>query len=263
GFGTASEHFFGKPVSELELHEAAMLAGMPQSPNGYNPFNNPERAEERRNVVLRLMEQHGKITTAEKEAAQAIPVTETLLPEEQRPAPPSGEYRAFMEMVENEIEALDEGISLDEGLTIYTTLEPDVQKAVNETMASDLFFNDEVQSALTVVDTKTGAIRAIGAAREYSGDVRHNYATARDRQIGSTIKPLLDFGPAIEYLDWSTGKTLTDEPYTYEDGGQEVRNFDGDYLGDMTMREALYRSRNIPAVKALQEVGTENAKNFT
>ncbi len=263
GFGTASENFFGKHVSELELHEAAMLAGMPQSPNGYNPFNNPDRAQDRRNIVLSLMEQHGKITTEEKEAAQAIPVTETLLPEEQRPTPPSGEYTAFMEMVENEIEALDADISLDEGLTVYTTLEPDVQKAVNDTMASDIFFNDEVQSALTVVDTETGAIRAIGAAREYSGDVRRNYATARDRQIGSTIKPLLDYGPAIEYLNWSTGKTLVDEPYSYEDGGQEVRNFDGNFLGEMTMREALYRSRNIPAIKTLNEVGIGNAKEFT
>ncbi|MBZ5202242.1 PBP1A family penicillin-binding protein [Planomicrobium chinense] len=263
GFGTAAETFYGKPVSELELPEAALLAGMPQSPNGYNPFKNPERAEKRRNVVLSLMEQHGKITTAEKEQAQAASVTETLVPENQRAATvDNGEYTAFMEMVEDELDSLEGDYALDDGLTIYTTLDPSVQKTVNETMSSDMFFDDKVQSALTVVDTKTGAIRAIGAGRDYSGDVRINYATAKDRAVGSTIKPLIDYGPAIEYLDWSTGETVVDEPYSYE-SGQQIRNVDGDFLGTMTIREALYRSRNIPAVKTLQEVGTDNAAEFT
>ncbi|TWT01146.1 penicillin-binding protein 1A, partial [Planomicrobium sp. CPCC 101079] len=263
GFGTAAEYFYGKPLNELELHEMAMLAGMPQSPNGYNPFKNPERAETRRNVVLSLMEQHGKITTAEKEEAQAVPIEDSLLKEEDRQqTTATGEYTAFMEMVEDELESLDGDISLDEGLTVYTTLDPAVQKAVNDAMSSDLFFDEDVESAMTIVDTETGGIRAIGAGRDYSGDVRRNYAVSKDRVIGSTIKPLLDYGPAIEYLSWSTGQTLVDEPYEYE-SGQEIRNVDGDFLGAMTVREALYRSRNIPAVKTLQEVGFDEASEFT
>ncbi|WP_203583282.1 penicillin-binding protein 1A [Planococcus soli] len=263
GFGTASEYFYGKPLGELTLAESALLAGMPQSPNGYNPFKNPERAEERRNVVLSLMDQHEKISTEEKEQAQALPVIDSLVPEgERQQQTPNAEYTAFMEMVEDELDTLEGDYSLDEGLTIYTTLEPYVQTKVNEAMASDLFFDDNVQSAMTVVDTKTGGISAVGAAREYSGDVRHNYATATDRSVGSTIKPLLDYGPAIEYLDWSTGQTVVDEPYSYEDNDQEIRNVDGQFLGTMTIREALYRSRNIPAVKTLQEVGTEDAGEF-
>ncbi|AQQ53598.1 penicillin-binding protein 1A [Planococcus lenghuensis] len=263
GFGTASEYFFGKPVNELELHEAALLAGMPQSPNNYNPFKNPEEAEHRRNVVLSLMEQHDKITEAEKEAAQAIPVTESLLPEAERPQPPDGDYTAFMELVEDELESLDFDFSLNEGLIIHTTLEPDVQQTVNTVLESAIFFNEEVESALTVVDTDTGAIRAIGAAREYSGDVRVNYATSRDRVNGSTIKPLISYGPAIEYLDWSTGQTVVDEEITYTDSDQVIRNFDGDYLGEMTLREALYRSRNVPSVETLKAVGPERVSEFT
>ncbi|MDN5708667.1 MAG: PBP1A family penicillin-binding protein, partial [Planococcus sp. (in: firmicutes)] len=263
GFGTAAEQFFGKPAAELELHEAALLAGMPQSPNRYNPFKNPQAAEERRDVVLNLMEQHGKIDAAQKEEAWNTPVESTLLPEDQRTtSEESTEYTAFMEMVVDELEALEGGYSLDEGLTIYTTLEPYVQERVNETMASDLFFDDEVESAMTVVDTQTGGISAVGAAREYEGDVRRNFATSRDRVIGSTIKPLVSYGPAIEYLDWSTGQTLVDEEYSYS-SGQEIRNVDGQFLGPMTAREALYRSRNIPAVKALAEVGSDNASEFT
>ncbi|MBD8014072.1 penicillin-binding protein 1A [Planococcus wigleyi] len=263
GFGTASEYFYGKPLGELTLAEAALLAGMPQSPNGYNPFTNIERAEERRNVVLSLMDQHEKISTEEKEQAQAAPVADSLVPEgERQPQTASSEHTAFMEMVEDELESLEGDYSLDEGLTIYTTLEPYVQTKVNEAMASDLFFDDNVQSAMTVVDTKTGGISAVGAAREYTGDVRHNYAIDGSRQVGSIIKPILDYGPAIEYLDWSTGQTVVDEPYSYDDDGQEVRNVDGRFLGSMTIREALYRSRNIPAVKTLAEVGTENAGEF-
>lgn len=262
GFGTAAENFYGKTLDQLELHEMAVLAGIPQSPNRYNPFNNPEAAEKRRNTVLNLMEMHGKITTEQKEQAQAQSVTDSLLPEDQRKQMPNGEYTAFMEMVVNELESLDNEYALDEGLTIHTTLEPNVQKAVNETMASDLFFDEEVESGMTVVDTKTGAIRAVGAARDYSGDIRRNFATEKDRQIGSTIKPLIAYGPGIEYNDWSTGETIVDEPYQYEDG-QEVRNVDGRYQGDLTIREALYRSRNIPAVKALDEVGYDNASAFT
>nr|WP_251047846.1 penicillin-binding protein 1A [Planococcus sp. ISL-109] len=263
GFGTAAEEFFGKPAGELELHEAALLAGMPQSPNRFNPFKNPEAAEERRDIVLNLMEQHGKIDAAQKEEAWNTPVESTLLPEDQRrPAEQNTEYIAFMEMVVDELETLDGDYSLDEGLTIYTTLEPYVQERVNETMASDLFFDEEVESAMTVVDTKTGAISAVGAARKYEGDVRRNFATSTDRVIGSTIKPLVSYGPAIEHLGWSTGQTLVDEEYSYS-SGQEIRNVDGQFLGPMTLREALYRSRNIPAVKALGEVGSDNAADFT
>ncbi|AIY05719.1 penicillin-binding protein [Planococcus sp. PAMC 21323] len=264
GFGTASTYFYGKPLEELTLAETALLAGMPQSPNGYNPFKNPERAIDRRNIVLGLMDQHGKISTEEKEQARQASLEDSLVAEEDRQQQvPNTEYTAFMEMVENELETLDGDYSLDEGLKIYTTLEPYVQEKVNDAMASDLFFDDEVQSAMTVVDTKTGGISAIGAARDYTGDVRHNYATSKDRPIGSTIKPLVDYGPAIEYLDWSTGQTVVDEPYKYNDNDQEIRNVDGEFLGTMTIREALYRSRNIPAVKTLQEVGMENAEEFT
>lgn len=263
GFGTAAETFYGKPLNELTLAESALLAGMPQSPNGYNPFTNPERAEDRRNIVLSLMEQHGKITKEEKEHAQAAVLADSLVPEDQRQTQTaSTEYTAFMEMMVAELEALEGDYSLDEGLTIYTTLEPYVQTKVNETMTSDLFFDEKVQSAMTVVNTKTGGISAVGAAREYSGDIRHNYAIAKDRAVGSTIKPLLDYGPAIEYLDWSTGQTIVDEPYSYKQDNQEIRNVDGRFLGTMTIREALYRSRNIPAVKTLEEVGTENAGKF-
>ena len=103
GFGTAADHFYGKTLNELELHEMAMLAGLPQSPNGYNPFRNPERAEKRRNIVLGLMYQHNKITKEEMEAAKAIPVTSTLTAEEKRQANDNTKYAAFVDIVRDEL----------------------------------------------------------------------------------------------------------------------------------------------------------------
>src|SRR5690606_12204692 len=104
GFATGAEYFFGKELNELELDEIALLAGMPQSPNNYNPFKNPDRAEKRRNIVLSLMVQHGKITEAEAEEAKKIGVASRLLPEEQRKGVAGTKYDAFLDIVLNEIE---------------------------------------------------------------------------------------------------------------------------------------------------------------
>lgn len=262
GIGTASQHFYGKELNELELPEVAMLAGLPQSPNGYNPNKNPERAEKRRNIVLKLMHQHKKITQAEMEAAQAIPVTATLIPPEERQASDNTKYAAFVDVVRDELEARGMLDVLAEGVIIQTTLDPSAQLTVESALASDIYKDDEIQGALTVLDTKTGAIVAVGGGRNYQTGFL-NFATDEKRQPGSAIKPILDYGPAIEYLNWSTGQTVIDDPYNYK-GTKDtaVRNVDRKYQGNITMREALSRSRNVPAVKTYEEVGRDKAINF-
>ncbi|WP_391121830.1 PBP1A family penicillin-binding protein [Psychrobacillus sp. L3] len=263
GFGTASEYFFGKELKDLTLDQYAVLAGMPQSPNPYNPFKHPENAEKRRNIVLHLMNLHGKITEAEMKKAQAVPIESSLLPEDQRVAKRNSKYDAFIDIVLDELEKNGDGDSIADGITIYTTLQPNAQKQVEASLNSDIFPNKEIQSAIAVIDTKTGAIAAVGGGRNYGADRGFNYAQdMKLRSPGSTIKPLLDYGPAIEFLKWSTGQTIVDDKITYTGTNQVVRNFDGKYQGAMTMREALYNSRNVPAVKTLKEVGTKNAKEF-
>ncbi len=263
GFGTAAEIFYGKELKDLELHEMAVLAGMPQSPNNYNPFKNPEKAEKRRNIVLHLMNLHGKITDEQMKTAQAVPIEDSLLPEDQRVTRLDSKFDAFIDIVLDELEDNGDGDAISEGITIHTTLQPNVQQQVEQTLNSDMFPNEEIQSAVAVIDTKTGAIAAVGGGRNYGADRGWNYADdMKDRSPGSTIKPLIDYGPAIEYLNWSTGQTIVDEEITYTGTKQKVRNFDGKYKGTMTMREALYQSRNVPAVKTLKEVGTKNAKEF-
>ncbi|MFC4411328.1 PBP1A family penicillin-binding protein [Chungangia koreensis] len=262
GFGTAAEYFYGKELNELELQEMALLAGMPQSPNNYNPFKNPERAEKRRNIVLSLMHQHGKISEEEMKAAQAIPVTEGLKPEDQRKMDSDNKYEAFLDVVLEELRVQGDEQLLAEGITIHTTLDPKAQQTVENQLANYDFPTETLETGIAVIDTKTGGIAAIGGGRNYIFQ-NWNYAQdLKDRQPGSTIKPLLDYGPAIEYLSWSTGQTVTDEPYKYKGTDQTIRNADGKYKGDIPLRQALYESRNVPSIKVFEEVGTKRAGQF-
>ncbi|GKV55404.1 penicillin-binding protein 1A/1B [Sporosarcina sp. NCCP-2222] len=263
GIGTAAEYFYGKELNELELSDMALLAGMPQSPNGYNPLKNPERAEKRRNTVLHLMYKHKKITKEEMEAAKAVPVTANLLPDEQRQDYAESKYPAYVDLVLDELEAAGMMSLLSEGVKIQTALDPKAQETVENAINNNsIYESEEMQAAMTVLDTKTGAIVAVGGGRNYSGR-NMNFATSDNpRQPGSVIKPILSYGPAIENFSWSTGSIVVDEPYTYKGTNKQIRNVDGKYAGPITIREALYRSRNIPAVKIFEEVGTQKSGDF-
>ncbi|WLR56580.1 PBP1A family penicillin-binding protein [Mesobacillus subterraneus] len=265
GVLTASKTYFGKDdLSELELHEAALLAGMPQSPNNYNPFTNPEKAEKRRNTVLYLMHQHGFISQEEKENAQKIPVESSLVKEENRNNKNEEPFDAFIDMVIEEVTEKTDFDIFSDGLEIYTTLDQSAQKHVESILNTDSavqFPNDEMQAGITLLDTKTGEIRAIGGGRKQQVKRGLNYAIDVKRQPGSTIKPILDYGPAIEHLRWGTYHMLEDKPMTYSNG-EPIGNWNDKYNGIMTMRMALAKSINIPALQAFQAVGDEKAREF-
>jgi penicillin-binding protein 1A len=258
GAAQAAESFYGKDLSKLELHEAAMIAGMPQSPNNYNPRTNPESAEKRRNIVLNLMAQHGFITEAKAEEAKKIPVQSTVI----EPTEKANPYHAFVGEVIEEIKEKTDIDAGSAGLEIYTTLDPKAQDTVENVLNGDVinFPDDEFQTGITLTDTKTGEIRAIGGGRNQPVG-GFNYATDARRQPGSTIKPVLDYGPAIEHLKWSTYEPIVDAPYTYSNG-TPINNYDRSYKGQMSIRQALADSRNIPALKALQAVGLDKAQDF-
>ena len=170
GYGTAAQYFYGKDLKDLTLDQYAVLAGMSQRPNAFNPFKDPELTEKRRNVVLHLMNLHGKITEEEMKTAQAVPIEDTLLPEDQRVANQDSKYDAFIDIVLNELEANGDGNAISEGITIHTTLQPNAQQQVEKTLNSDMFPTDDIQSAVAVIDTKTGAIAAVGGGRNYGED---------------------------------------------------------------------------------------------
>ncbi|WAA10589.1 penicillin-binding protein 1A [Fervidibacillus albus] len=261
GVKAAARTYFGKELDELSLPEVALIAGLPQRPNAYNPFVNPDLADERKNTVLYLMNKHGFISEEQMEEAQNTHIETLLVEQENNEGNEDSPYDSFIDQIIDEVEELGYNVYTD-GLEIYTTIDVDAQQKVYELLNSDeIFPNDEIQAGVILLDTKTGEIRAIGGGRYQKVQRGWNYAIDIERQPGSTIKPILDYGPAIEYLHWSTYHILVDEPHTYSTG-DPVTNWDGQYDGAQTMRYHLKDSRNVPAIKALQTVGLEKAQSF-
>ncbi|WP_349407536.1 PBP1A family penicillin-binding protein [Pseudalkalibacillus sp. SCS-8] len=262
GVATAAKTYFNKDIQDLELHEAALLAGLPKAPSTYNPVDNPEKAEERRNVVLSQMEKYGFITKEEKEKAQAIKVKDYVSKNEIESEKDS--FDTFKAQVVEEAAKLagfeDTSEVYTSGLEIYTTLDPKAQKAVEEALyTTNIIKEENIMGGLVVTDTKTGAVRAIGSGRKSSPSAF--FATRMDtRQPGSTIKPILDYGPAIEHLKWPTYKMVSDDKLVIN--GHEFHNYDNKHHGDMSIRKALYESYNLPAIRTWQEVGADKAKDF-
>lgn len=252
GAATAAEEYYGKHVSELELHEAALFAAMPKAPNFYNPYVNVEAAEERRNLVLDQMVDFGSITQEEADAAKQIPVTEGL----QQPEEDENTlvFDAYLTAVIDEVEEKTNFDPYTSGITIYTNYDPNAQEILYQTTNTNdyvNFPNDEIQTAATLVDSTTGKITAMIGGRNLEGQLSTNRATDLDRSVASTIKPLTVYGPAIEFLHYSTYEQVVDEPYSV--GNWSPSNYDNSYRGQLSMREALVDSRNIPAAKFFNE----------
>ncbi|MRH42439.1 PBP1A family penicillin-binding protein [Aquibacillus halophilus] len=263
GVAKAAETYFGKTdLNDLTLPEAALLAGLPQRPSAYDPFVNPDLAQERMDTVLSLMVMHGKISEEQANEAREVTV-ESLLVDSSIESTP---YEAFIQKVAEEIQEKLEIDIYNEGIEIYTTLNQDAQKQV-ELLLSDSpdnpinYPDEDFQTGLSVLDTKTGAIRAIGGGRN-RGNGGWNYAFQGDgRQPGSAFKPITAYGPAIESEKWSTYHQFNDDA-PFERASGPIRNWNRIYQGWMSMRYALQESLNVPAVKALEEIGTGTAKPF-
>ncbi len=265
GIVTAADTYFDKTIEQLTIEEAALLAGLPQRPTGYNPYQHPELAENRRNIVLSLMMEHDFISEQEYSDAVEVPLEEMLREGESTHTV----SHAFMDQVFKELESI-EGLSTSEiyngGLKIYTTLDPHAQQHVEKVLNTSDYVtypDDRFQAGITLIDTNTGEIKAIGGGRnQEAGKNRTNYATNIQRSPGSTIKPILSYGPAIEYLKWSTYQQIEDEEITYTGTDQVIRNYNNQYHGILSIREALKQSWNVPAVKTFNEVGSKRAEQF-
>ena len=259
GVQTASKYYFGKDVSELNLSEAAMLAGMFQSPNGYNPYKQTEACEKRRKNVLYLMLRHGYITQEEYDIAVELTVPEIVIEQDTD----EENYQSFIDTVVQEVISRTGKDPYVTPMKIYTTMDKDIQDNMNSVFSGETYkwVDDKIQAGSVVLDVNTGEIKAIGSGRNRTGANLLNYATGISRQVGSTAKPLYDYGPYMEYNNGSTYSVFTDEPYAYSDG-KELRNWDYKYEGVNTLHEALKLSRNIPAVKVFAAVKNNNIKEF-
>lgn len=277
GSQTAAKYYFNKKLKDLNLAETAYLAGLPQVPNQYNIYDNPKAAEKRKDTVLYLMERHGRITKKEMKEAQDTPIDKNLVKrtvEERNDAmtdTPDNEYASYINYVKQEItqNKAFKGQSLNDimtsGLKIYTNMDKDVQKTLQESVDNGTFYKNKDQiTGSSIVDTKTGKLVGISGGKDYKDVVDRNQATDV-HPTGSSLKPILAYGPAIENMQYATNHKFQDESQ-YNINGSIFKNYDGQGHGSVTMADALARSYNIPALKSWQETnqnaGEKAVKDF-
>ena len=255
GMKTAAEQYYGKEVGDLELHEAAMLAGMPKAPNYFNPYKNPDQAKNRRNTVLYAMYEEGYISQDEYDQASDLPADQDLVDQPEELDDAELYLDGYITAVLDEIAEKTDYDPYTAGLKIHTNIDLDSQEfmynlAHNEDyIASD----DELQTAMTLIDPTTGELLAIMGGRNIEGHLSLNRSTENTRNIGSTIKPLTVYAPAIEFNQRSTYEQVVDEPYTVPGTDWSPRNWDREFHGQMSTRDALVNSRNIPTAKIFNE----------
>ena len=257
GIEAAAEGYFGVHASDLTLDQSAMLAGILKSPSGYAPHINYAASINRRNNILRLMQDYGYITDDEKK--QAAAKRPTILHDKR-------EYYSgyYTDAVTKSAAALL-GITVDElirgGYSIYSAMDSDIQHYCEEMFKNgELFPAEDSEAAIVVLEPSTGMVVAMVGGRSYTGGISFNRATDIRRQPGSVIKPVIAYAPAFEYLNYTAADMILDEETTFAD--YTPSNYGNKYYGWVTVREAVTKSLNVPAVKTLSAVGIDRAKDF-
>ena len=257
GIEAAAEGYFGVHASDLTLDQSAMLAGILKSPSGYAPHINYAASINRRNNILRLMRDYGYITDDEKKQASAR--RPTILHDKRE------EYSGYYTDAVTKSAAALMGITVDElirgGYNIYSAMDSDIQHYCEEMFKNgELFPAEDSEAAIVVLEPSTGMVVAMVGGRSYTGGISFNRATDIRRQPGSVIKPVIAYAPAFEYLNYTAADMILDEETTFAD--YTPSNYGNKYYGRVTVREAVTKSLNVPAVKTLSEVGVERAKDF-
>ena len=267
GMQTAAENYYGKDLKDLSLPQLALLAGMPQAPNQYDPYSHPEAALERRNLVLSEMKGQKYISAEDYEKAINTPITDGL-----QSLKSANSYPAYMDNYLKEvIDQVEQETGynlLTTGMEVYTNVDKNVQQRLWDVYNTDEYVaypDDELQVASTIVDVTNGKVIAQLGARHQSSNVSFgiNQAVETNRDWGSTMKPITDYAPALEYGVYdSTASIVHDVPYNYPGTDTPLYNWDHVYFGNITIQYALQQSRNVTAVETLNKVGLDRAKTF-
>ena len=257
GIEAAAEGYFGVHASDLTLDQSAMLAGILKSPSGYAPHINYAASINRRNNILRLMRDYGYITDDEKKQASAR--RPTILHDKNE------EYSGYYTDAVTKSAAALMGITVDElirgGYSIYSAMDSDIQHYCEEMFKNgELFPAEDSEAAIVVLEPSTGMVVAMVGGRSYTGGISFNRATDIRRQPGSVIKPVIAYAPAFEYLNYTAADMILDEETTFAD--YTPSNYGNKYYGWGTVRGAVTKSLNVPAVKTLSAVGVYRAKDF-
>ncbi|MDG2050693.1 MAG: PBP1A family penicillin-binding protein [Myxococcota bacterium] len=266
GVGEASRLYFGKPAGDLTVAEAALIAAIIQSPNGISPHRHPERAVDRRDLVLGLMRDQGRISNRSYQAALAEPLRLATIQTE------TGQVRYFLDALSQQLPEVYAGeVLTSEGLRIYSTLDPRLQRAaaralrrglerIEASVSESPNAEGALQGCLIALRPQTGEVLALVGGRDY-GQSQFNRCTQARRQVGSVFKPFV----YVAALDRRTGPVVTlasfiqDEPFEVEIPGDDEpwrpENYDRVFRGPVSVREALERSLNVPAARLGQQVG--------
>ena len=268
GIGDASRWFFGTPTDELDLPRSALLVGMIRNPGGYNPRTQPDRALERRNLVLELMHGQGRIDEERLQAATAQPLHVIPPPAENERLPWAAAYLAAA------IEPQDEDAPLSRaGYSLYTTFDPAIQRAAGQALRRGLERierriessedGEPLEGAVVVLRPRDGAILGLVGGRDFTRS-QFNRATQARRPAGSALKPFvylaaLERAQQEEDFAFTLATVLDDSPLELKSGGQSwsPANYDRRFRGPVTARQALELSLNIPAVRVAMLAGLD------
>lgn len=263
GFELGSQYLFGRPAAELNPNEIAQLVGMIKAPTSYNPRRRPEAARERRLVILKLMQEHQLIGRADYERYVETPLQLRTGQARRKQA-----YSSFVDVVLRQLsDRLDSTDLKSSALSVFTTMDLEVQGAAEVALSEELTKIEKrmdlpansLEGAIVVLRPDTGEVVAlVGSRNAYVG--AFNRALNARRPVGSLIKPFIYLSAFMNSESWTLGTVVTDRPVTYRFKGSpnwSPNNFDEEFLGDVTILEALAKSRNVPAVKVGMQVGYE------
>jgi 1A family penicillin-binding protein len=259
GIEAAADLYFGKHASELTLAESAMLAGIPKGPKYYSPYLNMKNAKDRQKVILDAMAGDGDISRAEADSAydERLAFKPPVSGEREGAAP---YFRDYIQLMAVEKLGIDERILNEGGVRIYTTLDPDAQRAAEEAVADGMPANSEQQAALVAIDPRSGYIKAMVGGRDYKTN-QYNRVFAQTRQPGSSFKPIL-YITALAEGGMTPLTKFKSEPtvFTYDEGRKtyQPRNYNDTYVnGYIDMRQAIASSDNTYAVNTIMAVGPQ------
>ena len=268
GVLTASYKFFDKHVSELTLPEAALLAGVINAPTAYSPIYNPKNAKKRMNTVLHLMQKHGYINEFEKQEAMKVSIESMIKKATSNKDETIYPYQSYIDIVYKQIYNKTGLDPYTTPMEIYTYMDSALQSKIDKMQNEGklVFNNDFQQFASTIINNSNGSIAAIFGGRNYKGQKILNRAYDILIQPASTIKVLLEYALAYEYLNWSNKETLLDVETTYPNTSQVIKNVDNTYMGEISIADAIGYSRNTCAITTLKsiidKIGVEGITNY-
>ena len=250
GIQTASKVYFDKEAAQLTVAEGALLAALVQAPSSYDPYINPEFSTQRRNVVIEKMIMQGYISGNQVEDA----LLASMNLKDGREIECNNSY--FTDYIIDEaINAVGEEKVLKGGLRIYSTMEPEIQnKAEKVFEQSYLFPSEKVEAAVALVENGTGGIKALVGGRKYVARHGFNRASQLSRQPGSAFKPIAVYAPAFE-VGYGPDSIIADTPF--KSGNYEPQNSGGGFYGQISIRTAVQQSRNVAAVRLLNQIGVD------